>query len=147
MGEFESNKVLFVRDIPLYSTENDIRRWIELSLLAKERKNGGGIQCVLKEMNAGSAYVRFGKDCDLKECVKRIRNRSLMGSNPKLIILNDENAKKIWNKIAWKIGDDIAEMDKEKAIKNEETNTKTEEEDEDEDDDLAEKLEPKAEAS
>merc|ERR1712173_326967 len=135
-------------DIPLCSTENDIRRWVERSLLAKERKNGGGVECVLKEMNAGSAYVRFGKDCDLKECAKRIRNRSLMGSNPKLIILNDENAKKIWNKIAWKIGDDIAEMDKEEKVieKKEEINAKKEEENGDEDDDLDVKPEPKSEA-
>ena len=101
---FESKKVLFVRDIPTYSTQNDVKHWIECSLNAKERRNG--IQCVYKEMNAGSAFIRFGADCNTNKCVNAIKRNAFMGTHPKLIILNDENAQKIWKKVAWKIGDD-----------------------------------------
>ena len=101
---FESKKVLFVRDIPTYSTQNDVKHWIECSLNANERKNG--IQCVYKEMNAGSAFIRFGADCDINKCVNAIKRNAFMGTLPKLIILNDENAQKICKKDAWKIGDD-----------------------------------------
>merc|ERR1712129_529635 len=100
----------------------DIRRWIQLSLNEKECKG----MYVQKGMNTGNAYVRSGKDCDLKTCVRRIGSRALMGCNPKLTILNDENAKKIWKQVAWKIGDEVQDRGKEAAA---DTNIKQEDED------------------
>merc|ERR1711982_109093 len=72
------------------------------ALYRKKQKqdNKNKIEYVYKEINSGVAYVRFGTDCDMNQCIKLIKKKALMGIYPKLIVLDDEQSSKIWKKVA-----------------------------------------------
>merc|ERR1712154_444446 len=101
---FESGKILYIKDIPTYSTYSDIKNWICNALYSKKTKgdNQNKIGYVYKEMNSGVSYVRFNTNSDINQCVQLIKRKALMGIYPKLIVLNDEQSSKIWQKVAEK---------------------------------------------
>jgi len=128
---FESQRVLYIRDIPIHCTHCDIRTWIK-SLF---RKNNRGMEAmkypnrleyVHKEMNSGIAYVRISTESNAEEVVDRMRRRPFMGcSAPRITILEDDDAKKVWDLVAVDKGVHISVTKKE--AKKEEKGMKVEE--------------------
>eukprot|EP01084_Bolivina_argentea_P089799 161946_1 len=133
---FESNKILFIREIPTYSTYSDIKNWIGNALYGRRKKatSVNRVEYVYKELNAGIAYARFGTDSEITNCVQLLKKKALMGMYPKLSVLNDEQASRMWKKLAQKPVD--TNKDVKIKVSNQRRKMKEEQENEDEDIDV-----------
>ena len=103
---FQSQRILHIKDIPIYATYADIKNWIGNALYGSYRKknnnnnNKNKIEYVHKDITSSFSFVRFSENTDINQVIKLLKKKPLMGRDPKIIILNDEKAQKIWKKVA-----------------------------------------------
>eukprot|EP00484_Ammonia_sp_Unknown_P030044 CAMPEP_0197025484 /NCGR_PEP_ID=MMETSP1384-20130603/5806_1 /TAXON_ID=29189 /ORGANISM="Ammonia sp." /LENGTH=504 /DNA_ID=CAMNT_0042454017 /DNA_START=53 /DNA_END=1567 /DNA_ORIENTATION=- len=101
---FESNKVMQLTDLPNHCTYCDIKSWICNALYRRDehekRTKLNEVAFVSKEMGSTTAYVRFTAAADIVKCRQKIKLLALMGMHPRLTILKDDEAQKVWKLVA-----------------------------------------------